>query len=282
MVFRRDILARLILVAAGAAGLWIAWSQQQPRPPLTIEKVSANLWVIVGNGGNVAVMPTSDGVVVVDDKFAQDAPEIIAKVKSVSDKPIRYVLNTHHHGDHTGGNEAMLASGAEIILTRNARINMVNGKQPGLPRLTFTDEQQLFAGGREVLAKYVGRGHTNGDAVIYFPAERVLHTGDLFVVGGAPFCDVSNGGSIKDWDGTIERALNLDFDTVIPGHGPVSKKADLQKWAQTLATLRTRVKTACAGGAEGAVNRVDWSGLGFGTSPMFERGLPGMCKELTQ
>jgi cyclase len=282
MVLRKEILARVTLAVLGAAGLWLAWAQQQPRQPLSIEKVSANLWVIVGNGGNVAVMPTTEGVVVVDDKFAQDAPEIVAKVKTVSDRPIRYVLNTHQHGDHTGGNEAMLAAGAEIIINKNARANMVAGKQPGLPRLTFSDEQQLFAGGKEVLAKYVGRGHTNGDAVIYFPGERVLHTGDLFVVGGAPFCDVANGGSIKDWDATIERALQLDFDIVIPGHGPVSKKADLQKWAHTLATLRTRLKTSCAGGADDAAKRMDWSGLGFGSSAMFERGVPGMCKELAQ
>jgi glyoxylase-like metal-dependent hydrolase (beta-lactamase superfamily II) len=132
-----------------------------------------------------------------------------------------------------------------------------------------------------VVAKYLGRGHTNGDAVIYFPKERVLHTGDLFV-RGTLFCDSANGGSIKDWDATIQRALQLDFDTVIPGHGPVSKKADLQKWVQTLATVRTRVKAACAGGAADAAGRMDWSGLGMSTSPLFERGLPGVCAELAQ
>jgi len=230
---------------------------------LTIEKVTANLWVLVGNGGNVAVMPTSEGTIVIDDKFAQDAPEIVLKVKSVTDKPIRYVLNTHQHGDHTGGNEAMLAAGAEAVIHKNARANMVAGKQPGLPRLTFSDEQQLFAGGKEVMAKYVGRGHTNGDAVVYFPSERVLHTGDLFVVGGAPFCDTANGGSINEWEATIQKALQFDFDIVIPGHGAVSKKADLQKWAQTLASIRTRVKTACSGGVEDAPKRMDWSGLGL-------------------
>ena len=131
MAFRKSVFTRVTLAVAGAAGLWLAWSQQ-PRVPLTIEKVSANLWVIVGNGGNVAVMPTSEGVILVDDKFAQDAPDIVAKVKTVSDKPIRYVLNTHQHGDHTGGNEAMLAANAEVIISKNARANMVELKQPGL------------------------------------------------------------------------------------------------------------------------------------------------------
>ncbi len=276
------IVVRMAGVAVGIVSLWFVWSQPQARPPLTIEKVTDNLYVIVGNGGNVAVMPTSEGVILVDDKFAQDAPEIVAKVKSVTSQPIRYVLNTHQHGDHTGGNEALMAANAEIVIHKNARANMVTGKQPGLPRITFTDETQLFLGGKEVRARYFGRGHTNGDAMIFFPSERVLHTGDLFVNGGAPFCDTANGGSIKDWDKTIQKVLDLDFDTVIPGHGPVAKKADLVKWVQTLATIRSKIKTACDGGAADAAKRLDLSDLGMKSSPLFERGMPGMCQELAQ
>jgi glyoxylase-like metal-dependent hydrolase (beta-lactamase superfamily II) len=279
MVLRRDAVTRVTLAALAIAGLWIAWAQQ-PRQPLTIEKVTNNLWVIVGNGGNVAVMPTSEGVILVDDKFAQDAPDIVAKVKTVSDKPIRYVLNTHQHGDHTGGNAAMMDASAQVIITKQARANMVAGKQPGLPQITFSDETQVFLGGKEVAAKYVGRGHTNGDAVVYFPSERVLHTGDLFVSSGAPFCDTANGGSIKQWDATIRKALELDFDTVIPGHGPVAKKADLEKWVNTLATIRDRVKTACTGGAADAAKRLDLKDLGMPTIGMLERGMSGMCQEL--
>lgn len=283
MASRNNAITRVILILAGAAGLWAAWAQQQPRQALTIEKVTENLWVIVGAGGNVAVMPTTEGVIVVDDKFAEDAPGIVAKIKTISDKPIRYVLNTHHHGDHTGGNAAMLAANAEVILSKNARANMVTGNQPGLPHLTFSDEQQVFLGGKQVVARYLGRGHTNGDAVIYFPAERVLHTGDLFVTPGAPFCDIANGGSIKEWDATIQKALQYDFDIVIPGHGPVSKRADLVKWVQTLATVRSRIKAACAGGVDDAAKRIDLTDLGMGAGGgLFERGLPGMCKELAQ
>ncbi|MBS1857606.1 MAG: MBL fold metallo-hydrolase [Acidobacteria bacterium] len=282
MVFRKELAIRAALAAAGAAGLWISWSQPPARQPLTMEKVSANLWVIAGNGGNVAVMPTSEGVAIVDDKFALDAPEIVAKVKTISDKPIRYVLNTHQHGDHTGGNEAMLASGAEVIIQKQARANMVAGKQPGLPRLTFNDEEQLFLGGKEIDAKHFGRGHTNGDAMVYFPTERVLHTGDLYVSSGAPFCDTANGGSIKEWDATVKKALALDFDTVIPGHGAVMKRADLEKWVTTLATLRTRIQAACAGGVEDAGKRMDWSGLAMNGGALFDRGLPGMCRELSR
>src|ERR1700686_509539 len=109
---KKAIAVRLFGIGLGVAGLWLLWSQAQPAQPLTMEKVSDNLYVLIGDGGNVAVMPTSEGVLVVDDKFARDAPEIMAKVKSVSDKPVRYVLNTHQNGDHTGGGEARNGGGA--------------------------------------------------------------------------------------------------------------------------------------------------------------------------
>jgi len=257
-----------------------AWAQNPPQP-LTLQKVTDNLYVIIGDGGNTAFMPTGDGVILVDDKFAADGPNIVAKVKSVTDKPIRYVLNTHQHGDHTGGNDAMMAANAEIVIHKNARANMVTGKQPGLPQITFTDESQVFLGGKEVVARHLGRGHTNGDAVIYFPSEKVLHTGDLFVVG-APYCDTNNGGSIKDWDQTIQKVLQTyDFDTVIPGHGPVSKREDLVKWVATMATVRDRVRKACAAGDK-AADTLDFSGLAFQPSTLLKSGIPGMCKELAQ
>jgi cyclase len=281
---RKELATRLTVAAMAAVGVWLAWAQNQPQP-LTMEKVSENLYVIIGDGGNVAFMPTSEGVIVVDDKFAADAPQIVAKIKSVTDKPIRYVMNTHQHPDHTGGNEAMLAANAEIIIQKNARANMVTGKMPGLPRITFTDESQLFLGGKEVLARHLGRGHTNGDAVIYFPSEKVLHTGDLFVSSGAPFCDTANGGSIKEWTGTVAKVLeNYDFETVIPGHGAVVKRADLSKWVTTMATIRDRVKTACAAGAADAISRLDLKDLGITVTPnsLMARGMPGMCQELAQ
>jgi cyclase len=282
---RKAHFLRFTLVTLAAGGVWLAWSQNPPQTPpppaqLTMTNATPNLYVIMQSGGNVAFLPTNDGVLVVDDKFAQDAPQIMAKIKSVTDKPVKYVLNTHQHGDHTGGNDAMMAAGAEILIHKNARANMVTGKQPGLPRITFADETQVFLGGKEVLAHQYGRGHTTGDAVVYFPSERTLHTGDLFVSSGAPFCDTANGGSIKEWDGTIQKVLQLDFDTVIPGHGNLAKKADLVKWVSTLATIRSRVKTACAGGAADAASRLNLTDLGMASIGMLGRGMPGMCTEL--
>ncbi|MBZ5625298.1 MAG: MBL fold metallo-hydrolase [Acidobacteriia bacterium] len=279
---QKDLITRLTIGVLALAGLWAARSQNPQTPQaLTLEKVTDNLYVIIGSGGNVAFMPTSEGVILVDDKFAQDGPQILAKVKSVTDKPVRYVLNTHQHGDHTGGNEALLAANAEIVIHKNARANMVAGKMPGIPHITFSDESQVFLGGKEVVARYLGRGHTNGDAVIYFPSERVLHTGDLFT-NGAPYCDTSAYCSIKEWDQTLEKALQYDFDSVIPGHGPVMKKPDLVKYAKAIPVIRERLKKACAGGAADAVSRVDLADMGMTISPAFTRGVPGMCQELSQ
>ncbi len=289
MSLQKTTLVRMSGVVLAIAGLCLIWFQQAgleaqpPKQPLEVQKVTDHLWVIMNNAsGNVAVMPTDEGVLLVDDKFEQDGPEILAKVKGVSDKPIRYILNTHQHGDHTGGNAFMLKNTpAEIVIHKNARANMVTGNQPGLPQITFADEAQVFIGGKEVSAHHMGRGHTNGDAVILFPTERVLHTGDLFVNGSAPFIDYSAKGSIVEWDKTLDRVLALDFDIVIPGHGPVAKKADLVKWRASIAELRSRAKMACAGGAAGAEKRLNLSGLGMDDSLGFlGRSMAGMCAEL--
>src|SRR5580700_2124141 len=284
MAIENASLLRLGGIGIAIAGLSVLWSQgQPPKQPLEIMKVTGGLWVIMNNAsGNVAVMPTDEGVLLVDVKFEQDAPDILVKVKTVSDKPIKYILNTHQHGDHTGGNAFMLMNTpAEILIHRNARANMVAGKQPGLPQITYADDAQVFIGGKEVSAHHLGRGHTNGDAVILFPSERVLHTGDLFVNGSAPFIDYSAKGSIVEWDKTLDRVLQLDFDIVIPGHGPVAKKADLVKWRNSIAELRSRAKTACSGGAADAGKRLSLAGLNMDDSLGFMgRSMPGICGEL--
>jgi len=236
----RTVLVRLAAGVVVTFGAWVAYTQAPQAPAqLTLQKVKDDLYMIEGDGGNVAVYVTNDGVILVDDKFERDFNDIMAKVKSVTDKPVKYVLNTHQHGDHTGSNEKLLPI-AEIIAHKNARANMEKNKQPGLMRVVFNDESDVFLGGKEVRMKYYGRGHTNGDAVVYFPALRVLHTGDLFVAS-APLIDYANGGSASEWAATLDGALKLDFDTVIPGHGPVSKKEDLMKFRDNMRNLSTRV-----------------------------------------
>src|SRR5262245_26244865 len=194
--------------------------------------------------------------------FDRNHDDILTQVKMITPQPLKYVINTHQHDDHAGGDAKMLPI-AEVIAHKNARANLVAKRQPyfedtpgtpiGLPRITFSDETSVFLGGREVRAKYFGRGHTNGDAVVYFPDLGVVHTGDLFLGqragrGGAQaqnrppgvniFVDYSQGGSFLDWTKTIDGLLTLDFDTVIPGHGPVSTKNDIIKFRADLETMK--------------------------------------------
>ena len=245
---------------------WVVSTQgQKPPGPLHIEKVKGELYMISGEGGNVAVYVTSEGVVLVDDMFDRNHADILAQVKSVTDRPLKYVLNTHQHDDHAGGDLKMLPI-AEVIAHRNARANLADIKQPyyedtpgtpiGLPRVTFSDEASVFLGGKEVRAKYFGRGHTSGDAIVYFPDLKIVHTGDLFLgrraarggtaVPNRPpgvniYVDYAQGGSFLDWTRTLDGALTLDFDTVIPGHGPVSTRDDVVKFRADLETMRNRL-----------------------------------------
>ena len=239
---------RSLLIRALAGGMflslaWFAYTQTQ-APKLTISKVKEDLYEIEGDGGNVGVLVTSEGVILIDDKYDQDHDAILAQVKSVTPQPVKYIINTHHHSDHSGGNAKFLPS-AEIISTSMARASIVEKKQAGAAdtapaRLTFDREMSVFLGGKEVRARYMGRGHTNGDAIIYFPALKVLHTGDL-MAGASPLIDYPGGGSVVEWTKTLDEAMKLDFDTVIPGHGKVTDKAGLRAYRDNVEKLRVRV-----------------------------------------
>jgi len=238
----------IVVALVGLAGMFRAGMAQQPkaRPALTVEKVADNLHVIIGNGGNVAVLVTNEGVILVDDKFEEDYEGILAAVKSVTSQPVKYVFNTHHHSDHSGGNTHFITV-AEIISHKNARANILGKKQdnaaPNMKpaRIVFTDETSVFLGGQEVRARYFGRGHTNGDIVIYFPAQRVLHTGDL-MAGQTPLIDYSGGGSLIEWTKTVDGAMAaLEFDKVIPGHGAVTDRAGLKTYRDNVEKMRTQI-----------------------------------------
>ncbi len=262
---KRIALLSLLLVLLALTSAWTAYTQTtKPPGPLRIAKVKGDLYEITGEGGNVAVYVTTEGVVLVDDMFDRNHADILAQVKSVTTQPIRYVVNTHQHDDHAGGAFKMLPI-TEVIAHKNVRANLSDIKQPyyedtpgtpiGLPRLTFSDEFALHLGGKEVRAKYFGRGHTDGDIIVYFPELKTIHTGDLFLGRGAPrggasqtrppgvniYVDYAQGGSFMDWTKTLDGALTLDFDTIIPGHGPVSSREDLVRFRNDLETMRTRL-----------------------------------------
>ena len=189
-------------------------------------------------------------------------------------------MNTHHHGDHTGGNTTLIKS-AEIVAHDNVFANMTKGNQPGAPRITFSDMASLRVGGKELRAHYFGRGHTNGDAVVLFPAHRVLHTGDLFVAG-TPFIDYAGGGSAIEWTSTLERALALNFDKVIPGHGPIMTKQDLRNWVETFKKVRMKVSELKKGGkpAEEVAKVLNIEEFGWKPSALWTKGVPGLIAEV--
>ena len=224
---RTKILVISLAAIVGVALAAVTAATQQPeQPPVEISEVADDLYIVTGPGGNVGVRVTSEGVVVIDDKFEADYDDIVASIASVTDQPIRYVFNTHHHGDHTGSN-VQFAALAPIMAHENVRTNILRNNQPGPPSIVYTDQTALYLGDATVEARYMGRGHTDGDSVIYFPDLRVVHMGDLSFGGGAPYIDFGNGGSALELMSTYDRVLELDFDTAIPGHGNLMTKADV-------------------------------------------------------
>lgn len=250
----RKFVARL---SAGVLFLmigWIAYTQNQTAPPkLVINKVKDDLFEIENDGGNIGVYVTNEGVILIDDKFDRDHEQIMDLVKSVTNEPIKYVINTHYHEDHSGGNIKMYGMGVEIISTNTSRKNILEHKQSNASalvqpaRIAFDHDMSVVLGGKEVQAHFLGRGHTGGDAAIYFPALRTVHTGDL-MAGTSPLIDYSGGGSLVDWPKTLDEVMKLDFDTVIPGHGPVTTKAGLKTYRDNVVALRDRVTGMVRGG----------------------------------
>jgi glyoxylase-like metal-dependent hydrolase (beta-lactamase superfamily II) len=288
----RTLTIRISAAALLLTGAWFAYTERAytqnnaKAPQLTIHKIKDDLYWIEGDGGNVAVYVTGEGVILVDDKYVADYDQIVANVKSVTNQPIKYILSTHYHADHSGGN-TKFAAVAEIISTVNAHNNIVNKTQSNAPdgmvpaRVTFTQESDVFLGGKQVRAIAVGRGHTNGDAVIYFPALRVLHTGDL-MAGTTPLIDYPGGGSLAQWPATLDEAMKLDFDTVIPGHGQVTNKAGLKTYRDNIEKEITRVRGLIREGKnQDDVAKVMTAEYGWAAGSLnMQWSLPGMMTEL--
>jgi cyclase len=223
------------IVAVGLAGIaGRALVAQQPAPnagALTLEKVKENLYVVVGGGaGNTAVYVTGNGVVLVDTKLANWGQAIMDKVKTVTDKPVTHIINTHTHGDHTGSNDFFPAS-VEVVAHANVKTSM--GKMPqfadaskahALPDKTYTDKLTVLGGADAIDLYHFGPAHTNGDTFVVFRTLKVMHAGDVFAMKGTPFIDRTNGGTGIAYPETIAKAAAgiKDVDTVIPGHSAVT------------------------------------------------------------
>jgi glyoxylase-like metal-dependent hydrolase (beta-lactamase superfamily II) len=219
---------------------------------IKVNKVAGNVYMLEGAGGNIAVSVGEDGIVIVDDQFAPLAPKIKEALKSLGDRPLRVVLNTHWHGDHTGSN-AVFGRSATIVAHDNVRKRLVAGSpkitlgdktvdarppapREALPIVTFQDKVSVHLNGEEIRALHLPSGHTDGDIVVHFTKSNVVHMGDDFVTYGFPFVDQASGGSVRGLIAAMDKVVKeLPADVkVIPGHGNVSTLEDVKKLSATL------------------------------------------------
>ncbi|MGB5418871.1 MBL fold metallo-hydrolase [Algibacter sp.] len=220
---------------------------------ITTHKLTENIYMLEGQGGNIGVSVGDDGVFMIDSQFGHLTPKILEAIKTLSDKPIKFLANTHHHGDHTGGNENIAKLNTTIIAHDNVYKRVKdNPKQndTSLPVITFNDKLSLYINGEQILIFHLDNAHTDGDAMLFFTESNVLHSGDTFFSGRYPYIDLKSGGSVNGYIQAIKSALILiDVDTkIIPGHGNLSNKQDYSTFLKMLETLKEKVETEIANG----------------------------------
>ena len=231
---------------------------------IKVTKVSGNIYMLEGECGNIAASVGEDGIVIVDDQFAPLADKIQAALKNlkITDKPVRFVINTHYHGDHTGGNEPFANTGSTVIAQDNVRKRLESGGAAGnggslkmerkpapkgaLPVITFDHDVTVHLNGEDIRALHFPAGHTDGDAIIFFPKNNVVHMGDDFVRYGFPFIDVTSGGSVQGMIAAMEKVqTQVPADVkVIPGHGALSNLDDVRAYVKMLKETSAAVEKA--------------------------------------
>lgn len=249
-MLRRALLLALVPAIAGAQ---TNFDSVQVRA----QALRGGIYVLTGAGGSIGVSVGDDATFIVDDQYAPLTPKIIAAVAAISNKPIRFVVNTHWHGDHTGGNENVGKTGALIVAHNNVRKRMsteqfndvFNRRTPAsppgaLPVVTFNDSVSFHINGDELVAFHIPPAHTDGDAVIHFTKADVVHMGDTYFATGYPFVDVSSGGNVNGIIGVADRVLAMckPNTIIIPGHGPVSTCENLREYRNMVAAIRDRVR----------------------------------------
>ena len=257
---RASILLTSLLFTCGLAA-----SQEQDfsKVQMKVTKVAGNVYMLQGAGGNIGASVGDDGIVIVDDQYAPLAEKIVAALKGITDKPVRFIINTHYHGDHTGGN-AYFQKQAPIIAHDNVRKRLESGGAAGnggsvhmdvkpaakeaLPIITFDHDVTVHLNGEDIRALFFPAGHTDGDSIIFFPKSNVVHMGDDFVTYGFPFIDIDSGGSINGMIDGVEKVIaQVPPDVkIIPGHGPVSSLDDVRAYLIMLKATRDAVQKALA------------------------------------
>jgi cyclase len=248
--------ARFAAVLALVAAPALAQQQDFSKVEIKPEKVAEGIYMLAGAGGNIGLSVGRNGTYVIDDQYAPLTDKILAAIRAITPDPVRFVVNTHWHGDHTGGNENMGKAGALLVAHENVRRRMsaeqfnatFNRTTPAspegaLPVVTFTEAVTFHWNGDEIRVSHVPPAHTDGDSIVHFVKADVVHMGDLFFNGGFPFIDTSSGGKVDGVIGAADRVLAAigDKTRVIPGHGPLATRADLQSYRDTLKTLRDRI-----------------------------------------
>ncbi len=251
------------LAAAAFAAIPAAAQQDFSRVEIKATKLTETTYMLAGAGGNIGLSVGEDAVFVIDDQFAPLTPKITAAIAQLTTKPVRFVLNTHWHFDHTGGNENFGKAGAVIMAHHNVRkrmsaesfnefLNMRTKPDPkaALPVVTFGDGVSLHLNGEEIRAIHMPAAHTDGDTVVHFTGSDVIHMGDIYFNGFYPFIDAQSGGSVDGVIAACDRVLGMATAAtrIIPGHGPVSNSAELKAYRDMLATVSARVKTLVAQG----------------------------------
>jgi glyoxylase-like metal-dependent hydrolase (beta-lactamase superfamily II) len=266
MIFNltRSAFVLVLLAATAWAVIPLAVVSAQDMSDVQIQdtKVADNIYMLAGQGGNMGLLVGSDGIFLIDDEFAPLHDKIMAKIRELAGEDPEsaehlFLLNTHFHGDHTGGNVAMGQAGMTILAHRNVRdrltteqfVKYFNMRQEplapaGLPVLTFTNDIALHLNGQDIDIFHVAPAHTDGDAVVHFKDANVIVSGDILFIGTYPFIDVPNGGHVEGMIKGTERILALcnDQTKIVPGHGPLTDKAGVEKYHQMLSTIYQKVK----------------------------------------
>jgi cyclase len=226
-----------------------SYAQETPEVVIETQQLSNNMYMLTGQGGNIGVCVGEEAIFMIDGQFARLTPKILDAIKTLSDKPIQFLINTHYHFDHVGSNENLSKLGVKIIAHDNVykRLSTSTPEMPkdALPVISFNDKLQLHINGENVIVFHVEHAHTDGDALLYFAESNVLHTGDTFFNELYPYIDLDSGGSVNGYIEAVKKALILiDDDTkIIPGHGKLGNKKQYQFFLSMLEDLKAKVLT---------------------------------------
>ena len=226
---------------------------QKKEVTIASVKLTEQIYLLTGQGGNIGLFIGDDGVFMIDNQFAALTPKILSEIKKITSKPVSYLVNTHWHGDHTGGNKNMKEAGATIIAHENVRKRMSSddktknkpaAPKAALPQITFTEDMMFHINNDDILVSHVHNAHTDGDSFVYFIKNNVIHMGDLYFQGKFPFIDLNSGGSINGYIEALNKVLLIanDETIIIPGHRNISNKAELKIFKNMLTSIRSVIQ----------------------------------------